>query len=61
MPVPPLKDTVQGYLKSVKHLLDQAEYNEMEVLAKVRATSNFIIYIVSIIITFEAIIKLHHL
>ena len=35
MPVPPLKDTVQGFLKSVKHLLDRSEYNEMEALAKV--------------------------
>jgi hypothetical protein len=35
MPVPALKDTCQGFLKSVKHILPEKEYKEMEELAKV--------------------------
>ena len=35
MPVPALQDTCQGFLKSVKHILPEEEYKEMEELAKV--------------------------
>lgn len=35
MPVPALQDTCQGFLKSVKHILPEKEYKEMEELAKV--------------------------
>ena len=68
MPVPPLKDTVQGFLKSVKHLLDRSEYNEMEALAKVRVSvsSNkysfvfciIYIYLLSIHTTLEVFFKM---
>ena len=35
MNVPPLKNTVQGFLKSVKPLLDAEQYAKMEKDAKV--------------------------
>ncbi|XP_028402336.1 carnitine O-palmitoyltransferase 1, liver isoform-like [Dendronephthya gigantea] len=34
MPVPALQDTCQGFLRSVKHILPDKEYKEMEELAK---------------------------
>ena len=35
MSVPPLKDTVNGFLRSVKPLLDEQQYEKMEKDAKV--------------------------
>lgn len=35
MNVPPLKDTVNKFLESVKPILDKEEYDKMEINAKV--------------------------